>query len=304
MGNRTFICKQCGFLKRGRDNDRYGDHPIYTHCGESLSPLSHEQSVASRLIEPNERIIWYKKGAYILRGNKKKKRWIPVIKKDDIKLAIKQEKNYVKIDQAYFENQAKGIFEKLVEKYIDKYFSFINELPHNFEDLDLTAKLIIVGKHSSERNNLQEKGKVIELDLQKILMNQLRLGYLELFEDQNFVNYLYEEIEKEDRPQVKREKMKIVLALMASYGYPHIKDDLRFLQYWSQFIYNERFEDVLLFCDLPKAQYLNSQIFWWENDISDKDWDYSNSVDNCDGDINKIKNPCEFIHFLKNLNNL
>lgn len=308
MGNRTFICKQCGFLKRGIDHGREASHPIYTHCGEHLSPLSHEQSIAARLIDSNERVTWFEKGAYILKGDKKKKRWLPVIDEEDIQSAILQEKNHVKIDNKYFESKAEGIFEKLVEQYIDANFSFKNNIPDKYlgVELNLIAKLMIISEQVSGPNYSLENEEYDQSELLNIGMNKINDGYLELFKDQNFVNYLFEKLEEESIPQIKREKMKVVLDAMAGYGYPYLKDNIKFLEYFKDYIFDDWDKNYgsLWFWHFPKALFLDKQRGYFKKETSQNDWDYEMSIYDCEGDISKIINPCEFIKFIKEIESI
>ena len=115
---RTYICTRCGLLERTVDYGRYVDHPNKKHCGINLIPLSHEQSIAAHLITNEKRVQWMEKEGYILRGNKKKKRWIPVFSDDDIKTAIKQRSSYIKKDQSFVEVKADKLFSIIIDEYL------------------------------------------------------------------------------------------------------------------------------------------------------------------------------------------
>ena len=117
---RTYICKVCGFLERTIDYGRLGEHPKKNHCGLQLSPLSHEQNIAANLLTPKRRILWIKKGGYILKGNKKKKRWIPVFSDDDINTAIKQQEAYIEKEEL-INLKSEDVFGLMVQKYLRLY---------------------------------------------------------------------------------------------------------------------------------------------------------------------------------------
>ena len=102
MRSRTYICKNCGGVRRVYDHSRnqipgfLERHPKArcSGCGDPLLAMSHEQGAAATKITPQERLAWLDSGGFVLRGHGKP-RWRPATSPQEISDAKEQEKSYL-----------------------------------------------------------------------------------------------------------------------------------------------------------------------------------------------------------------
>lgn len=127
MKNRTFICRQCGEIKRHPDEGR-NEPSSQKHCEIFMEPLSHEQAYVATHLEKSDRLGWYEMGANILKGPSKRKRWLPALKDADIQESTRQRKTHSpKKPEDYVEQIVKTYY-KLAEPYIKNNTDLLNFL--------------------------------------------------------------------------------------------------------------------------------------------------------------------------------
>jgi hypothetical protein len=118
MRNRTYICKYCGEVKRCTDEGRDAVSSR-RHCDFPLEPLSHEQGYAATHLAKEDRPSWYSKGAHILKGPSKRKRWIAAVKEQKIEEAKRQK-------AAFKPKQRVDILHRFSALY-DRFFGYAKE---------------------------------------------------------------------------------------------------------------------------------------------------------------------------------
>ncbi|MFO8066588.1 MAG: hypothetical protein R6U11_03300 [Bacteroidales bacterium] len=269
---RTYICKRCGHIERTTDYGRIGLHPIKKHCGITLTPLDHEQTIAAHLITKKERVQWINKGGYILKGNKKKKRWIPVFSDEDIEAAIEQERQYVP-KEGIVEFKEQKIWELVVKEFKDLYPGEFNE------DVSISLR---TG------------------DLTKDVKKSLRLHYEEIFANQKFIDFIFHYIDNLLKTTGGKQCTINIITDMAGLGYPKIKNSDIFNEYWYNYRYKpiKNIDYMWSFGHItPKGWYYNVLSNIWEECYL-IDYDYFNELRANEDDLTKYKNPCTFLKYV------
>lgn len=117
MKNRTYICQHCGEIKRGHDEGRDA-LSTQRHCDFPMEPLSHEQAYVATHLEKDDRLHWFKKGAFILKGPSKRKRWLAAVKDSDIEESKRQKESHKPKKPDDYVDQFLTIYYEIAEPYI------------------------------------------------------------------------------------------------------------------------------------------------------------------------------------------
>jgi len=83
-----------------------------------MEPLSHEQSYAATHLDKDDRLYWYKKGAHILKGRSKRKRWVAAVKDSDIEKSKRQKKSHKPKKPDDYVDQLLETYYNFAEPYI------------------------------------------------------------------------------------------------------------------------------------------------------------------------------------------
>lgn len=130
MKNKAYLCTKCGTLKRLND-DIYSPLKNNYHCNILMEPLSSEQSFVAFHLESGERLNWFIKGGHIMKGNSRKKRWIPAIKSPEIDASIKEKASYVPKKPKSYKEQYVQQYNQIAEPYIksnDEALQFLKKI--------------------------------------------------------------------------------------------------------------------------------------------------------------------------------
>lgn len=188
MGNRTYICEDCGALRRARDDK--GNQQFYlphrhqtarcAKCRGVLSSLTHEQSVAARKLQPEDRLVWLRRGGHITRG-RRKGAWTAALSDRDIERAEEEFESFRRIqrEQSLVDRSNEEIFNQLKRDVL--IYEVLRPAYYTFGDVHDIAALPDEGskEHPQLVRRLLEMPRVISMII-KNLEDLENSGYVAL----------------------------------------------------------------------------------------------------------------------------
>lgn len=83
-----------------------------------MEPLSHEQAYVATHLDKDDRLHWYKKGAFILKGFSKRKRWLAAVSESDIEESKHQKESHKPKKPYHYGEQILKTYYDFAEPYI------------------------------------------------------------------------------------------------------------------------------------------------------------------------------------------